>query len=457
MKILLFVFVFLLISFQSKLHAQNEWQTYPYQDPSSDIIFPNDEGRHNLITHMEWWYAVMHVEGKKTKNKYSVLVSHFNNQIRFFTITNRSTNKHTSGTTLGVLNSAKGHLDLRHRTIYGTDLFKSKRDSNQNLIPFNYQIKTHYKKMLIDVELSARKRPLMVQGDGYVDIGTSGNSWYYSLTRLDVVGKISYDGIEEEVIGMAWMDHQWGPFIVSPIEIGNLFESYEWFCLQLDDGTDIMISNIFDRDNNLPQTPEYGGIDISRPDGTSTTVYDKEFIRTNYWQDPKSGKFMSMGWNLNIPSEGIKLVLSPFTKNQMVNLPLGGSFWEGALQVSGTINGKNIKGKGFGELIHRYQLPKIKFYNIENSYHISDEINIKWSIENKDEGNPLKYRLELITETGKIFVLGNSLSLNHYLLKIDQLENADKIKSFKLSLTAHSVDEVISNSKFSRIVEIIND
>ncbi|MBT6326348.1 MAG: hypothetical protein HOJ35_10295 [Bdellovibrionales bacterium] len=455
MKILLFVF--LCFSFHNKLYAQEQWKSYPYQDLSSDIIFPDDEGRHNLVTHMEWWYAVMHLEGKETKNKYSVLVSHFNNQIRFFTITNRSTKKHSSGTTLGILNSAKGHLDLRHRTIYGTDLFKSKRDSNNKLIPFNYQIKTHYKKMFIDVELSAIKRPLMVQGDGYVDIGTSGKSWYYSLTRLDVSGKISHDGIEEEVAGMAWMDHQWGPFIVSPIEIGNLFESYEWFCLQLDDGTDIMISNIFDRDNNLPETPEYGGVDISRPDGTSITVHDKEFIRTSYWQDPQSGKFMSMGWNLNIPSEGLNLSLAPFSKNQMVNLPLGGSFWEGALKVTGTINGEDIKGKGFGELIHRYQLPKIKFYSLDRSYHVSDEVNIKWSIENKDEGNPLQYKLELITESGKSFLLVDSLKVNKYLFKLGQLENAEKLKSFQLSLTAYSVDKVISNSKLSKRIEIIQN
>jgi predicted secreted hydrolase len=249
-------------------HA-SDWKAYPYTDPNSKIVFPNDEGAHGIIfpKGLEWWYVVIHAVGETTGDKYSILVTHFNNQFRFFTVTNVTQKTHKSGTVMGILNSKQGSLDLKHITQYGTDYMRSKKDPNGNLVPFEYEFETNHSDMHIKAELKSLKPPLLVGESGYVPIGSSGYSWYYSLTRLEVNAVLTYEGITEKISGLGWMDHQWGEFMVSPVELYGLIETYEWFCVQLDDGSEIMISNIFDRNYNLPYGEKYGGIQYSDPNG----------------------------------------------------------------------------------------------------------------------------------------------------------------------------------------------
>ena len=211
----------------------SDWKHYPYQDPKSQIVFPDDEGRHQGLVNMEWWYSVMHLKGQTSGDRYAVLVTHFNNQIRLFTVTNLDKNTHTSGAALGNLDAAFGHLDLTHTTKYGTDIFRTQRDNAGNGVPFEYEIQTHYDKMNLDVQLRSNKKPLMVAGDGYQAVGSSGHTYYYSLTSLEVFGELEYLGKKEKVSGQGWIDHQWGPFVVSPFQVGHAFETYEWFCIQL--------------------------------------------------------------------------------------------------------------------------------------------------------------------------------------------------------------------------------
>ena len=65
----------------------DDWKTYPYSDPHSKIVLPKDEGAHQPLLGLEWWYVVIHAVGETTGNKYSILVTHFNNEFRFFTVT----------------------------------------------------------------------------------------------------------------------------------------------------------------------------------------------------------------------------------------------------------------------------------------------------------------------------------------------------------------------------------
>ena len=43
----------------------------------------------------------------------------------------------------------------------------------------------------------------------------------------------------------------------------------------------------------------------------------------------------------------------------MVAFPLNGDFWEGSITVTGAINGKLLTGRAFGELMHRYEIPRL--------------------------------------------------------------------------------------------------
>lgn len=453
--IFLLIFSILFINAASASPSQiKSWKKYPYHQSGSKIHFPKDEGKHSMFPNLEWWYTVIHATGETTGEHYSILVTHFNNRFRFFTVTNLERKQHISGTTQGKLESKKGYLDLKHKTKYGTDIFRSKKDLNGELIPFEYEIKTHHDKMKLEVSLSALKRPLMVGGQGYMPVGKSGKTWYYSLTRLQALGKLTINGFTENIKGNAWMDHQWGPFFVSPVSIGNLFESYEWFCLQLDDGTDIMISNIYDRKFNLPMKVGYSGVDMMNSKGESKFTHIKEFKRNKFWQDPVSGSYMSMGWELKVPEWDLDLKMVPDFVEQMVKFPFKGDFWEGSIGVTGTHNGKEVIGKAFGELIHRFKKPKVKFKRLVVNRN-AKKIQISWQLKNTDAGNPITYDLSILGENGTLKTVLN-LDQTNYEVPFSVLKNLKTKKgtTIKVKIIAHSIDHTISSETHSMELQI---
>ncbi len=433
--------------------AQEQWKSYPYQEPNTEIRFPDDEGSHKPVKGLEWWYVVIHGAGQDTGDKYSILVTHFNNQIRFFTITNVTRQTHKSGSTVGYLDSKKGALDLTHLTPYGLDSMRNKKDSEGNLLPFEYELETFHSDMHLTAQLKSIKKPMIVGGTGYVPIGSSGNSWYYSLSRLDVEAVVTFDGVTEKVVGTGWMDHQWGPFLVSPVEFSGIFETYEWFCVQLDNGDDIMISNIYDLGYNLPHNELYGRVQYSDADGNFKNTFDWIFTRTGYWQDPESGHYMSMGWELEVPEWDMELTLTPEFKQQMVKFPLNGDFWEGSIAVTGTLKGDPVTGRAFGELIHRFEVPRLRVgidqYPSKMTYGMDESVKVNWKVLNPDDGNPLTFNVELINAERNIMLAQDIDENSLEFVLSDVLNPNTEIHNFNIKVTASSVDGTITNDKIS--------
>lgn len=405
----------------------------------NSIRFPQDEGSHNVINGLEWWYVVFHATGKITGDRYSILVSHFNNQVRFFNVTNLTKKTHVTGSTFGRLKSRVGSLELTHQTKYGSDFLKNSVDHHNNLIPFQYEMETHYQNMNLRAKLRSLKNPLLVGGDGYGPVGSMGMTWYYSLTHLEFEGDLLFDGIQEPIYGIAWMDHQWGPFWVSPIQIGRVFESYEWFSIQLDQGYELMISNIYNRKNELPEDSAYGDVQIMNPLGETKIAKKSEFIRTGYWQDPISKKYFSQGWKLKIAEWNLELTLTPEYENQMVKFPLNGSFWEGSIKVSGTLNGERVSGLSYGELVHYFQIPKLKILSVIKPVFPQDTLRLDWAVLNPDEGNPLYYKISLIQNEKDDLLLGATKNKS-ILLSIKDLKTHMKSK---IKIQACSVDSTL--------------
>lgn len=427
-------------------YASPNWKQYPYQDPNSSIRFPEDEGTHNIVKGLEWWYVVIHAQGETTKDRYSILVSHFNNQTRFFNVTNITKKHHVIGSTFGVLKSQKGYLDLSHKTPHGIDILKTKKNSQGELIPFQYEMKTHFRDMLLEAEFSPVKKPAMIGLDGYGPVGSSGQTWYYSYSRMEVKGRLTFNGTTESIVGTAWFDHQWGPFLVSPVEIGKMFESYEWFCIQLDNNYEIMISNVYNKDNQLPDHSDYGDVQLIDPEGESKIASFSLFGRNRYWQDKKSKKYFSMGWDLQVPEWDLSLKLTPESEDQMVNFPFNGDFWEGSIKAVGTFEGKKIHGKAFGELVHYFKIPQIKMSAAEWADRSNSLLKLRWLIKNPDEGNPLHYRLLLQTPREEI-VLKNRVAETS--ITLDLSAYTQKTNKFRIKIVGCSIDEVICGEAIS--------
>ena len=94
--------------------------------------------------------------------------------------------------------------------------------------------------------LAATRPPTLHDGDGYIDFGPAGGSYYVSRTAMDARGTISVGDRTLSVGGTAWFDHQWGDFIA--VGAGG----WDWFAINLADGTDIMLSLVRATDGTYP-------------------------------------------------------------------------------------------------------------------------------------------------------------------------------------------------------------
>lgn len=187
--------------------------------------------------------------------------------------------------------------------------------------------------------------PPVLQGDrGLSKKGPEpGNaSYYYSLPRMPARGEIRIGAQRFQVSGLAWLDREWSTSGLAPGLIG-----WDWFALQLDDGGSLMLYRLRGRDGTA--SPESRGALIA-PDGSSRALgwRDLEFEETASWTSPKSGATYPAAWRIRIPGARLDLVVTPALADQ----ELDGSFryWEGAVSVSGSREGRPAGGKGYVEL-----------------------------------------------------------------------------------------------------------
>ena len=84
------------------------------------------------------------------------------------------------------------------------------------------------------------------------------------------------------VTGTAWFDHQWGDFI----SVGG--GGWDWFAVNLDDGTDLTLSLVRDADGSYPLV--YGT--VVDPDGTTRHLDRDAFTVevTDRWTSPATGR-----------------------------------------------------------------------------------------------------------------------------------------------------------------------
>jgi hypothetical protein len=157
---------------------------------------------------------------------------------------------------------------------------------------------------------------------------------------------------------------------------------------------------------------------------------------------------MSMGWRLEVPEWNLDLKMTPDFVEQMVRFPLNGDFWEGSIHVNGTINGKRVSGKSFGELMHRFETPEIKFEKV--SINKKDKVvKVKWNIKNSDAGNPLSYDIDILENDNLTTLIKNTRN-NYLSIPFSKFNN----KSGKVQVRAHSIDNTISNTSTTKQIKL---
>jgi predicted secreted hydrolase len=167
-------------------------------------------------------------------------------------------------------------------------------------------------------------------------------SYYYSIPRVSVRGQLIRDRAPIDVSGLAWLDREWGSGSLGASESG-----WDWFALQLDDGSALMFYALRDKDG--ARDLHSAGTWVDR-DGQTRSLASKDVEITvgGHWDSPRGGRYPSR-WHVRVPSLALEADVQPVLANQ--ELGTSPRYWEGAVDVKASRSGSSVAGRGYVELV----------------------------------------------------------------------------------------------------------
>jgi predicted secreted hydrolase len=301
------------------------------------VFFPKDEAPHNV--EVEWWYYTGHLDSGEEHYGFEQVIF----RIRY--LSEQGTMAHfavTDKVQSLFAHEVKYSEELQVPQGPGFDL--SIGDWRMRGLNGEDHLEASMDGYAIDLDLLSLKEPILHDGDGLVEMGAGVlKSFYYTRPRMDVTGTLEVQGVQKQVTGTAWMDHQWGNFFAGYyMGIG-----WDWFSIQLADFTELMLFNI--RVDQVDTQSDGSYID------ELSCLYpleaaDFQVVSTDTWASPRSGATYPMGWEVSVPEHGLELSLAPVMEDQELCMILDICYWEGAIDVSGTRDGEPISGRGYVEL-----------------------------------------------------------------------------------------------------------
>lgn len=175
------------------------------------------------------------------------------------------------------------------------------------------------------------------QGLSQKNAGEGNASYYYSRSRIQSQGQVRIQDQSFAVTGESWLDREWSTSVLSAEQQG-----WDWFSLQLNDGRELMLYQLRLKNGRLDA---YSSGTLIDQQGQPQTLQLQDFeIRPlAFWTSPKTGTRYPSGWELNIKPAQLKLQVRPLMPHQ--ELPLSFTYWEGAVEVLG-----DVQGQGYVEL-----------------------------------------------------------------------------------------------------------
>ncbi len=207
---------------------------------------------------------------------------------------------------------------------------------------FNLSFPVGGGKYKVNLNMVAEKQPLIINGDGLIDMPEGLDSYYYSLTKLKTSGTLEIDGKAVPVTGQSWMDHQWGHFVA--LRIG-----WDWFSFQMEDGSEY---NLFGfRKRNGQRLERY----VNAWSG-SKALHSKDFKieRLEWWKSPKTGRNYVTKWRVTLPQTKEVFEVQAVQVDQEVAATkiydIAPTYWEGRCKITKIkADGTRVNGLGYTE------------------------------------------------------------------------------------------------------------
>ncbi len=320
-----------------------------------EFVFPDDHGPHPGFRN-EWWYVTGNLDGDGRRFGFELTIFRFalipdlpvtqsnwrSNQvyIAHFAVTDADRERFFAAERF-----SRGALGLAGAASSPFRVWIEDWEiaATQAGAPEQWRLRASDPGFSVDLALAAAKPPVLNGNAGLSQKSAEpGNaSFYYSMTRWQTDGALRLGDDEFRVSGLSWLDREWSTSALGADQLG-----WDWFALQLSDGSDLMFYNLRKLDGS--QDEHSAGTWVNA-DGRSIHLdrEDVEITVTDRWESPEGGVYPS-GWMLRAPKQGLELRVRPVMADQELFTTV--RYWEGAVDVEGERNGAPINGRGYVEL-----------------------------------------------------------------------------------------------------------
>ena len=200
-----------------------------------------------------------------------------------------------------------------------------------------------------DFTLKPEKAPV-IHGENGVSQKAEGAgraSYYFSQTRLATTGTIVLQGKQFAVSGLSWMDHEFFTHQLGADQAG-----WDWFSIQLEDKTELMLFILRHKDGSVDPFSAGTYVDVA---GKSVHLRATDFSlqsQGSTWKSPATGATYPIQWSVSVPKLGLALGAKTKLARQEItdNTKVTPSYWEGAMEFSGTRGKTTINGVGYLEM-----------------------------------------------------------------------------------------------------------
>lgn len=195
----------------------------------------------------------------------------------------------------------------------------------------------------IDLVLRPTK-PIVLQGEaGFSRKGTEPGqaSMYYALTRLRTDGFVKSGPDTIQVTGASWFDREWSTSLLSPDQVG-----WDWFSLHLDSGDDLMLFRLRRPDGSTA----FADASLVDADGRRLPIDASglSFEPLSTWSSPTTGVTYPVAWRVTSASPAFDLRTRALMPEQELRTRV--TYWEGAVDASGSWEDRPVSGRGYVEL-----------------------------------------------------------------------------------------------------------
>ena len=317
------------------------------------LVFPRDRGAHPEFR-TEWWYVTGHAVSQAADAR------SFGFQLTFF----RSRVDAAQGMTSKF---AAKQLIFAHAAItdvQGKKLWHDQRiaragfgvasssEQDMDLTLRDWSLKADRGSYTAELPASdfalrlqfRETQPVLLQGNqGLSRKGPDEKqaSYYYSQPQLATSGSLQLQGQTFEVIGKAWLDHEWSHELLHLSAVG-----WDWMGMNLDDGSALTAFRLRDKNG----AAVWDGGSFRSPKGELYVFSRGEVIFKpgRRWKSPLSQASYPVEWTVRTPADfyTVKAVID----NQELDSrsSTGAIYWEGLSELIDS-NGRRV-GRGYLEM-----------------------------------------------------------------------------------------------------------